>query len=214
MKSLTGMRRVGVWFFVLSLTLTIPLSAAAWGTKGLQVVASLATNLLTPEAQSQVADLLGPGVTLADISIWGDEVRSSRRNTGPWHYVNIPRGASGYNAQRDCSRGCVVSAIEQSLRLLRDPAKGRAIRQEALKRVVHLVADLNQPLHAIADDRGGNDVLVQFTGRQTNLHGLWDGDLIDRAYPDASALQGQVLAVLQAGDWRGWQEGRPQDVEG
>ncbi len=54
-------------------------------------------------------------------------------------------------------------------------------------------------------------MLVQFNGRQTNLHRLWDGDLIDRAYPNAAVLQERVLAVLQASNWRAWQVGRPQD---
>jgi hypothetical protein len=174
-------------------------------------VASLGEDLLTPEARRELTTLLDPGTTLADVSTWADEVRASRPNTGPWHYVNIPRGAPGYNAQRDCRRRCVVSALEQSLRLLQDPTKGTAIRQEALKWVVHLVADLHQPLHAIKEDRGGNDVLVQFNGHPTNLHRLWDGDLIDWAYPNASALQDRVLAVLQASNWRAWQAGRPQD---
>lgn len=205
------MRRVGVWLFVLSLTLTIPLSAGAWGTKSHRVVASIGEDLLTPEARREVTNLLDSSITLADISTWADEVRSIRPNTGPWHYVNMPRGASDYNAQRDCQRGCVVSAIEQSLPLLQDHSKGRAVRQEALKWAVDLVADLHQPLHAIANDRGGNDVLVQFNGRQTNLHRLWDGDLIDQAYPNVSALQEQVLAVLQAANWRAWQAGWPQD---
>ena len=205
------MRRVGVRCFVLALILTVPLSASAWGTKGHRVVASIAEDLLTPEARRELTTLLDPGTTLADLSTWADEVRAGRPNTGPWHYVNIPRGASGYNAQRDCRRGCVVSAIAQALRLLQDPTQGKAIRQEALKWVVHLVADLHQPLHAIADDRGGNDVLVRFHGRQTNLHRLWDGDLIDRAYPDAAALQARVLAGLQGSTWRAWQTGRPQD---
>jgi hypothetical protein len=48
----------------------------------------------------------------------------------------------------------------------------------------------------VGDDRGGNDVLVQFMGRQTNLHRLWDGDLIDHAYPNAVALYKPVRAVL------------------
>jgi len=102
--------------------------------------------------------------------------------------VNIPGGGSGYNAQRDCRRGRRLSAIEQFLRLLHDPSKGRAIRQDAPKWVVHFVVDLHQPLHAIADDRGRNDVIVQFNGRQTNLHRLWDGDMIDRAYPGQAML--------------------------
>ena len=125
--------------------------------------------------------------------------------------MTIPRGAAGYNAQRDCSHGCAVSAIEQSLRLIQDPSKGRAVRQEALTWVVHFVADLHQPLHAVADDRGGNDVFVQFNGRQTNLHRLWDGDIIDQAYPEPRALQDQVLTTLQTANWYAWQAGRPQD---
>jgi len=80
-------------------------------------------------AQGEGTNRLHPGLTLTDISTWADEVRPSRPNTAPWHYVNIPGGASGYNAQRDCPRGCVVSAIEQSLRLLQDLSKGWAIRQ-------------------------------------------------------------------------------------
>jgi len=105
----------------------------------------------------------------------------------------------------------VVSAIEQSLQLLQDPSKSRAARQDALKWVVHFVADLHQPLHAIADDRGGNDVIVQFNGRPANLHRLWDVDLIERAYPSQTMLQDQVLATMQTANWRGWQAGRPQD---
>ena len=79
----------------------------------------------------------------------------------------------------------------------RTPSKDRAVREEALRWVVHFVADLHQPLHVVGEDRGGNDVLVQFMGRQTNLHRLWDGDLIDHAYPNAVALYKPVQAVLQ-----------------
>ncbi len=135
----------------------------------------------------------------------------SRPTISPCHYVNIPRGAAGYNARRDCSRGCVVSAIERFLRLLQDTSKDRAVRQEALKWLVHLVEGLHQPLHAIGDDRGGNDVIVWFNYHQANLPRLWDGDTIDRAYPDQWPLQDQVLATLQNANWRAWQEGRSED---
>ncbi len=152
--------------------------------------------------------LLNPGTTLADISTWADDIRPT---TDPWRYVNIPGAAAGYNAQRDSRHGCVVSAIEQSLRLLQDPSKDRAVRQEALKWVVHLVADIHQPLHAIADERGGNDLIVQFNGRQTNLHRLWDGDMIDWAYSGQAMLQERVLATIESVNWKAWQAGRPQD---
>jgi len=191
--------------------LLIPLPALAWGKAGHRVAATIATTLLTAEAQAHVANLLDPGTALADISTWADDIHASRPNTCPWHYVNIPRGASGDNAQRDCSRGCVVSAIEQSLRLLGDPAKGRTVRQEAPQWIVYFLADLHQPLHAIADDRGGNDVIAQFNDRQTNLHRLWDVDLIERAAPDLTMLRDQAVAALQTANWRAWQAGRPRD---
>ena len=51
----------------------------------------------------------------------------------------------------------------------------------ALKFVVHLTADLHQPLHAgFADDRGGNSHQLQAWGRGTNLHALWDSGLVKR----------------------------------
>ncbi len=193
----------------LALVLASPPPALAWGKAGHRVVATLAASLLTPAARTQVTDLLGSGVTLAQIATWADEVRASRPNTGPWHYVNIPREAAEYKAVRDCARGCVVSAIEQSLLLLQDTSKNRAVRAEALRWVVHFVADLHQPLHVVGADRGGNDVLVRFNGRQTNLHRLWDGDLIDQVYTNATALYKPVRAVLQAANSQVWADGDP-----
>jgi hypothetical protein len=73
------------------------------------------------------------------------------------------------------------------------------------------VTDLHQSIHAIADEKGGNHVLLYFNGRQTNLHRLWDVDLIERAYPSQAMLQDQVLATLQAVNWRAWQAGKPRD---
>ena len=53
-------------------------------------------------------------------------------------------------------------------------------RLNALKYVVHLVADVHQPLHAgYADDRGGNRHQLQAFGRGTNVHALWDSGLIE-----------------------------------
>jgi len=195
----------------LVLFLALPSPALAWGKAGHRVVATLAMSLLTPNARSQVADLLGPHVTLAEVATWADEIRSNRPNTGPWHYVNLPRDATAYDATRDCARGCVVSAIDQSLRMLQDTSRDRTVREEALRWVVHFVADLHQPLHVVAEDRGGNDVLVRFLGGQTNLHRLWDGDLIDHAWPNAVALYKPVQAVLLTATWQTSANGSPAD---
>ena len=74
----------------------------------------------------------------------------------------------------------------------------------ALKYVVHLVADVHQPLHGgYLDDKGGNTYPLQAFMRASNLHALWDSGLIrySKEIPDNMALRllsGQ--RSVQAGD--------------
>src|SRR5690554_7476679 len=46
--------------------------------------------------------------------------------------------------------------------------------------LVHLVGDVHQPLHVgNGKDRGGNDVKVSWFGENSNLHKIWDSEIID-----------------------------------
>ena len=46
--------------------------------------------------------------------------------------------------------------------------------------MVHFVGDIHQPLHVgRPGDRGGNDIKLKWFNRPTNLHRLWDRDIID-----------------------------------
>ena len=50
----------------------------------------------------------------------------------------------------------------------------------ALKFLVHLVGDIHQPLHVgRREDRGGNLIQVQWFGEPSNLHKVWDEQLIE-----------------------------------
>ena len=49
-----------------------------------------------------------------------------------------------------------------------------------LKLLVHFVGDLHQPLHiGRYEDRGANRVYVKWFGRNSNLHRVWDSDMIN-----------------------------------
>jgi hypothetical protein len=69
--------------------------------------------------------------------------------------------------------------------VLSDPAASQADRIEALKFLVHFVGDLHQPLHAVEEARGGNDIhVVEFGSPQCgkgrcNFHFVWDISLIE-----------------------------------
>ena len=47
--------------------------------------------------------------------------------------------------------------------------------------LVHFVGDMHQPLHCSDNkDKGGNDVKLDFFGRPSNLHSVWDSGLLGR----------------------------------
>ena len=52
----------------------------------------------------------------------------------------------------------------------------------ALKWLVHFLGDITQPLHASGIAAGGNLINVIFGNRSTELHAVWDGDIL---YADA-----------------------------
>ena len=169
--------------------------AAAFGPEGHEVVALVAQASLTPQARARIDTVLAlePGATLASISSWADRQRD--KTTAAWHYVNFPRGTDCvYVDVRDCPDGnCAVAALDAQAARLRTATGAEQL--EALKYVVHFVADLHQPLHAgYADDRGGNTVQLQAFGIGTNLHALWDSGLIRHVDPDAQSLAASLLA--------------------
>ena len=49
---------------------------------------------------------------------------------------------------------------------------------EALKWVVHFVGDVAQPLHTSERSYGGNSIKVKFNGTDTNLHQVWDKEIL------------------------------------
>lgn len=159
--------------------------AQAWGPEGHAIVADIAQRHLRPAAAAQVQALLQlEGLSgLDQISSWADGNRKERPRTGAWHYVDTPLRADAYVPARDCAHdNCVVAQISHFGQVLADRSAAPAARLEALKWVVHFVGDVHQPLHAEDnDDKGGNTVQLQFFGRGTNLHAVWDGGVLRHA---------------------------------
>jgi nuclease S1 len=167
--------------------------AAAWGPEGHRTVGAIADRLLRPPAHAAVLELLAGDLdkfgrpsgrtTLEAVSDWADEIRGTPADRPRWHYDNIPLCAR-VPRERYCPGGqCNTAELERLAALLRDPRTTARERNEALKWVVHLVADIHQPLHAADNhDRGGNDVQVVLAGVHTrgrqSLHRAWDNELV------------------------------------
>lgn len=196
--------------FVALFAALIASPALAWGPQGHEIVAAVALRDLTPVARAQVVRLLGTATMMVHEASWPDEIREARPETSAWHYVDIPLEAGGYSAARDCARAdCVVAQIDRDVRLLSDHRLPDRVRAEALRFLIHFVADVHQPLHAEDnDDRGGNRVDVRIGRERANLHKVWDTDVVEPLAPDPDAILRGVTAIQrnqwQSGDVARW----------
>jgi hypothetical protein len=179
------------------LFLLVSASSLAWGPEGHRLVGDIARVRLTPTARLHVTELLGND-DLAAVSVWADDIKAERPETYGWHFVDIPMNATGFSEPRDCFRpdekhpstlqdhqNCVVDRIIMFKQVLADRSAPKQDRIDALKFLVHFVGDVHQPMHAMGEARGGNDIHVtEFGSSQCgkypcNLHFAWDMGLIE-----------------------------------
>ena len=159
----------------------LPSLAFSWGMIGHRVVGGIAWENLSPKAKKEVSSLLG-NENLAMVTTWPDFIRSDPKwdIADTWHYANFPKDAKTYFDVTPSAKGDVVQAIvffEGQLRNLKLP---REKRVQALKFLAHFIGDIHQPLHVgYEDDWGGNKVEVQWFKNSSNLHRVWDEDLIN-----------------------------------
>ena len=218
--------------FLVLLTPFAATPAFAWGCKGHQTVALLAEQHLTPEARQFLEALLKenpidpqlkrycgnfPGSLLADSSTWPDDVRNTLNN-GPWHYIDIPRGAARAPLASFCGgSGCVTQAIAEQLAILKDAHADPRKRADAVRYLIHFVGDLHMPLHATTNnDEGGNCVPVRYFRRNPrarnhsyvpNLHAVWDTTILERDMQGADPAEyAEFLEQSFGADFTSWQK--------
>jgi hypothetical protein len=200
-------------FLVLALLL-VPVQCWAWGAEGHRVIAAIAADELTPAARTQVEQLLGmdASVGMMEASTWADEIRLKRPDTARWHFADIPVEATNYDARRDCRNGdCVVAQIEKDARIVGDRQLVPPVRAEALRFLIHFVGDLHQPLHAADNgDRGGNQVHVLLRRRRTNIHAVWDVDVVRALGRSPEEISVRLEYEMTPQQQREWSLGTPE----
>ncbi len=201
--------RPGRSWLVFAVTVLSILGAAtptwAWGRLGHRVIARLADKQLTPKAKAAIVALLMPGESLADASLWADEHRRELPKTAPWHYVDVPLDEPRYHSVFSgdvAEKGYVVDKIHDFKVVVKDPNQSVEDRRIALRFLIHFIEDLHMPMH-VGDnnDKGGNRTQVQFFDRGTNIHSLWDSEIIEYVC-DTEDFWLKDLAALDTPDAR------------
>eukprot|EP00736_Rhodelphis_marinus_P001892 Rmarinus@m.9617 len=181
----------GYFWVILIFSLAMAPAVTAWGNLGHELVAAIGDARLNDNAKAAALRLLPEeGGSLAAIATWADDFREDF----PWsfrhHFVNTADYQCGFNYLLDCKEDdCVVGAINNYTSILHRYARGAdvapSLATDALKFVVHFMGDIHQPMHvSFASDEGGNLISVDFMGHASNLHGVWDYDIIDQRLAD------------------------------
>jgi hypothetical protein len=171
--------KLKIQFLLLSFVL-ITATTFAFGPIGHRTVATVAESYLTDSAKKQILELLD-GENIITVSTFADDIKSDKKYdyTHVWHYVNIEEGKSYAESEKN-PKGDLIWAFNKSVEVLKDPKSSKEDKAFYLKMLVHLVGDLHQPLHCgRGEDMGGNTIKVKWFRRKTNLHRVWDSDMIN-----------------------------------
>ncbi|CDF80140.1 S1/P1 nuclease [Formosa agariphila KMM 3901] len=201
---------IGLFIFQFSQATEKP--APEWGPTGHRVVGKIADNYLKRSTKRAIEKLLNRQ-SLAFVSTYGDEIKSDDRykKFGTWHYVNMDANQS-YEDSKKNPKGDAVTGAEYCVSVLKDKNATDEDKAFYLKLLIHIIGDIHQPMHVgLAEDKGGNDIKVKWMGKSTNLHRVWDSDMIngyDMSYTElannADALSKEQIKVIEAGtiiDW-------------
>lgn len=206
---------------LMCLPLTLHATEPFWGHTGHRVVGQVAQQHLSRKARKAIEKLLD-GQSLAEASTFGDDIKSDTlyRRFSAWHYVNIPADKR-YPESAHAPGGDLVTGIEQCISVLKNPDAHREAQAFYLKLLLHFIGDLHQPLHVgRQEDKGGNDIQLQWFGNGTNLHRVWDTDLIESygmSYTELAAnlpgVSKKEVRRLQEGNLQAWVD-ENQDLAG
>ena len=167
-------------FITLIVSFSVSIIPSEWGQTGHRVVGLIAENHLTIKAKDKINFLLD-GNSLANVSTYADEIKSDKKYNyiSKWHYINIPLNKKFDEIERE-KDGDIIYAINKCIEVLKDPKYNKKEKSFHLKLLVHFVGDIHQPMHlGVKDDRGGNDIKLFWFGSITNLHRLWDTQIIE-----------------------------------
>ncbi|KAK5053991.1 hypothetical protein LTR84_001953 [Exophiala bonariae] len=187
--------------------------AFAWGGFGHQTIAWIAQSYLLPATETAIRDALDSQLVdyMANASTWADSYRytESGKFSRPFHYIDAnddPPTTCSVDYERDCGDdGCSVSAIVNYTSILSDSDSSPPLRKDAARFLIHFIGDLHQPLHDEALEGGGNGINVTYDGDETNLHHIWDTEIVEQlaAGASAEAFAKNLTVSIKAGefDW-------------
>lgn len=200
------MKRGWIYLLCVWVLCSFCVPAWSWGQKGHRIIAKIALDNLSRKAKVKGERLVvrpkgcGEGLKVNGEGIiyfanWADEIKSDTiyPTSYDWHFQDFDGGMSDSAiiatlTDYPQAGGNLFRAMDELVSRLQNKGQREEAEsiipdmpeEDMLKFIVHLMGDRYCPMHtAHMDDRGGNDVKVQWFGKDTNLHSIWDAELIE-----------------------------------
>jgi len=164
--------------------LYIPVQSMAWGMLGHRIVGEIADSYISAKTRREVKKILG-NESLAMASNWGDFIKSDSTYNylNNWHYANFLDNLD-YQMLKEAMEKETGPNIYNRIQFLAAELKKESTEPQKkimyLRLLIHFVGDLHQPMHMGRQaDSGGNGIKVSWFYQPSNLHRVWDSDLIE-----------------------------------
>ncbi|NEU09116.1 S1/P1 nuclease [Flavihumibacter sp. R14] len=210
MRSLFKLVLLGIFM------LSIPGKSMAWGMLGHRIVGQIADSYISGKTRKEVKKILG-NESLAMASNWADFIKSDStfNYLGNWHYANFLDNLDYQTLKQEMEKETGTN-IYNRIRFVAAELKNKntdpAKKKMYLRLLIHFVGDLHQPMHmGRKADAGGNGIKLSWFSQPTNLHRVWDEQLIEyqqlsyTEYADAiNFTDKQQVKKLQSDDLTVW----------
>lgn len=183
-----------------------------WSATGHRVVGKIANQYLTSKTKRNIKKILN-NKSLDFVSTFADDIKSDKRYNEfyTWHYINMPLDQN-YEDSDKSSSGDLVSGINYCIKVIKDDHSSNDDKAFYLKLLIHFIGDLHQPMHVgLVEDKGGNDFKLQWFYKDSNLHSVWDREMIDgyrMSYSEiadnANILNKNQIKAIQEGTLVDW----------
>ncbi|UOB19120.1 S1/P1 nuclease [Abyssalbus ytuae] len=187
-------------------------SIYAWGPTGHRVIGKIATENISGRTKRIIAGLLD-NESLAAASTFADEIKADTRYKMfyPWHYVNFEPGQQ-YNPEKRPTEGDLIFGINKCIDVLKNKNSKREDKVFYLKMLIHFIGDLHQPLHVgKAEDQGGNLIKLHWFKEDSNLHKVWDIDMIEQYNMSYTELADELISGTPKDKIKNYRQGHIMD---
>src|ERR1041385_7662986 len=162
----------------------LPFYSFSWGVSGHRIVGQIAESYLTPKAKIEVQKILG-AESIAMVSNWADFIKSDSAysDLSSWHYIDMDSGLTTNQLKSYLEKDTTTDIYTKTNFLIKELRSKRLPMEKKrmdLKLLIHFIGDIHQPLHVGRHtDLGGNKIKVLWFSTSTNLHAVWDDQLIN-----------------------------------